>query len=343
MLFEKKCTVYIKRNGIDFFQGGVQELQIPSSIYQNIEILDLENFKKIVSDFAKSKLKKCTSLIILSDDLIFSKEIVAKDENDLKFKSDNFLSSIPHEEDSIRIKKIRGDEKVLVLATNKKIYETVKNILEDLDWKVNAVVPVTLFKDELGIENNNFDENSSKKIASSKDLIKISDFLSDEEEQRLERKSTFKLYIYFGVFILFLAGILLLAFRFGYLSFKVFDGREITPIVNEASESAKETEATESGQLAREEIKVQILNGSGVAGQAGKIRDQLIRLGYNFTNIEVGNAETSEYTEILFSLNMSGELKDEILESLRETFENVIAGDKVEEGDFDIKITTGTE
>lgn len=55
-----------------------------------------------------------------------------------------------------------------------------------------------------------------------------------------------------------------------------------------------------------QEIKVQVLNGSGKVGIAKQIRDKLVRNGFNV--IEFGNTETQNYENMLI-LNRSGNMK----------------------------------
>ena len=64
-----------------------------------------------------------------------------------------------------------------------------------------------------------------------------------------------------------------------------------TPVeVSEATPSPAPASAVK-----REELKVQILNGSGVSGEAGKAKTLLEGLGYK--NVDTGNASSSDFTQ----------------------------------------------
>ena len=78
---------------------------------------------------------------------------------------------------------------------------------------------------------------------------------------------------------------------------------------SEASATATPTPVTESK---RSEIKLQILNGSGVSGLAGKAKTYLEGLGYK--NVVAGNAPTSDFTETVISVKDGG---DDFLETLK--------------------------
>lgn len=55
----------------------------------------------------------------------------------------------------------------------------------------------------------------------------------------------------------------------------------------------KDYEATQSGAINVSEIKVEVLNGSGVAGSASKMAERFTAIGYDVVKID--NAETQDY------------------------------------------------
>lgn len=59
-----------------------------------------------------------------------------------------------------------------------------------------------------------------------------------------------------------------------------------------STRSAEENISTDSATLDKNQLNVTVLNGTGIAGQAAKIKDFLIELGYS--KIETGNAEEAE-------------------------------------------------
>jgi len=93
-------------------------------------------------------------------------------------------------------------------------------------------------------------------------------------------------------------------------------------------------------KIEREEIKIQVLNGTGITGGAGSLKTKLEKLGYS--QIEVGNAPTSNFTatELIFNDDVPKTVRDEIQELLEDTYQDV----EVEENSldkYDIRITTG--
>lgn len=106
-----------------------------------------------------------------------------------------------------------------------------------------------------------------------------------------------------------------------------------------------ETEATPqaspSSTLKRDELKVQVLNGSGVSGAAGKAKSLLESLGYK--NVEVGNASVSNLaqTEVAI-LDTKKEFLDMIIKDLSANYEAVGASKPLATtSKFDLVITIG--
>ncbi|MBI2011933.1 LytR C-terminal domain-containing protein [Candidatus Daviesbacteria bacterium] len=95
-----------------------------------------------------------------------------------------------------------------------------------------------------------------------------------------------------------------------------------------------------SSAVRKEEIKIKILNGSGVAGQAGRVRNSLLKLG--FKNIEIGNDPNAdgEKTVVEYISQVNSDILDEILSELKRSFKN-ISTEKSKIDDFDVVIITG--
>lgn len=91
----------------------------------------------------------------------------------------------------------------------------------------------------------------------------------------------------------------------------------------------------------KSEIKVEVLNGTGVPGEAGFLQDELEKLG--FEDITAGNADEQEATETIatYSRELSAAVADEITARLEELYEKVRTRRATVSGDFDLTITTG--
>lgn len=95
-------------------------------------------------------------------------------------------------------------------------------------------------------------------------------------------------------------------------------------------------------EFVNSDFRVQVLNGSGVSGQAGAVAGLLEEEG--FEDVVVGNASTQDFedTEVQMKEDVPSEVFDEIAKILSDY--TVVEGDELDEGDdFDIIITVGQE
>ena len=92
----------------------------------------------------------------------------------------------------------------------------------------------------------------------------------------------------------------------------------------------------------RKEFKIQVLNGSGTAGLAGKAKDKLEALGY--PEVSVGNADSKDYTETEISIKKSkvGFIAD-IKKDLSDYTLAQDPGTVTEDSEFDVEIILGSE
>ncbi len=93
----------------------------------------------------------------------------------------------------------------------------------------------------------------------------------------------------------------------------------------------------------RAALSVQILNGSGISGEAGRAEEVLADLGYE--NIEIGNADGSDYLNITIQIK---EELEEIVEFIIEDLESrytVNADYEILEDDseYDVVVIVGSE
>lgn len=89
------------------------------------------------------------------------------------------------------------------------------------------------------------------------------------------------------------------------------------------------------------EISILILNGTGIAGEAGLLQTQLEDLGY--TVIEVDNADSTdnEVTLVVFASNIPQSLQEEMIEELGDMYQEINSTTSSQLNDNEIEITTG--
>lgn len=123
------------------------------------------------------------------------------------------------------------------------------------------------------------------------------------------------------------------------LLFKPLEKTNETSSIVQPAFTPSPTSNLKTSSIKKEEIKIKVLNGSGVKGQAAKMKDLLEKLG--FKDIEIGSADDpQEVTEGNFGSEIPNDIKKEIRESLEKIYQKVDEKDN-ENSDFNILIVTG--
>ncbi|TSC66338.1 MAG: Uncharacterized protein CEO21_206 [Microgenomates group bacterium Gr01-1014_80] len=358
MFFSSKVLLYVRKNKLEVFLNGKRdEVEFPPKVFQNIEILDSGSFEKLVGEFlAGMKLSKKKAVILLSDEITFHKSIPAVEADKVATMTQTFLDSVPFDPQTVALKKLQSGDQILLLATNKEVYEILLRVTDNLDWKILSVIPLTVFKEKLGLSDDVLDSGVARRILSDKKLITLSDFLSSGVDKPQKNGSPLTAIVIFIFVLLIISGLTFEAIKLGviknpvpYLKNLVGGDSKKAPekkVSQEGTSSAEEKSSSHSASLPgdaweRGDAKVQVLNGSGVAGQAAKVRDILVELGYDEANIELGNATGSGETVVIFSKKVPGEIRDELIAELEKTFADVTMQEDTADNEFDVIITTG--
>ena len=109
------------------------------------------------------------------------------------------------------------------------------------------------------------------------------------------------------------------------------------PVVEETEDV---TATPTSGLLNKDDIRIEVLNGTGIAKQASFLEEELGKLGYS--DIETGNVDEGEYdaTEVTYSTSVDERVRGEIEEKLGQLYKEVKTKESTLK-DFDIQIIIG--
>ncbi|MBI4038380.1 LytR C-terminal domain-containing protein [Candidatus Daviesbacteria bacterium] len=333
------CLLYLRKDRIELFLGSKKaQVLFPASLVQNIEILDPASFKQLVHEFlSQLELKNKKILVVLSEELFFQTIIAGSDDEQPEVRASQFISSVPFDPAKIAFKKITSGNQIRLIAANKDFFRPFGST--ETSWKILAVVPISIFQDSEDI-GNELDVNMVRKIMTKKPLIKAGNLLSPEEEV-ISKSWLSKNYLTLLILVI-LSSILLAFIVFSDMDYfaKNENVQKPTNLPKESSTSAEQEESSASAKES-DQIRIQIFNGSGIVGQAAKLKNELNSLGYN--NIEIGDAVGAGATKTIavFSSQVSAGDREQILEKLKTIFETVEAQEGPEKDEFDAIITTG--
>lgn len=373
MLGNVSYLIYIKKNAVEVYKKGIEEpalMQIPPTALYHLEVQNPILLENLLTTFIHNlNLKKQKGIIMLSPSIIFEKTIppspTKSSEEIIKFFED-----IPLEQEEIAKKVVHLPDQTLLMGTNKSLYEKVISIFESVGWQIKAVIPSILvgeYPDESILPPEDI-----KHILSDSKLQKEADFLIDnqkvkqtvakpklnplneEETQQQNPKNLKQIILLVFALIFFIGAAGFFAWNNGYVQklLKIPTGKNNTQQNMQASQSASVSQNTSQASAsatqqptikeakAKDKMKVQILNGSGIVGQASRVRDLLSEIGYD--DFELGNASTSaEATKVEFVSEITQSLRDELTTQLEKLFAKIQTKEATTETKYDITITTG--
>lgn len=197
-------------------------------------------------------------------------------------------------------------------------------------------------------ENFSEDKQVEKKEMSSEE---IKEWLSEvrPEKESVKEKKGFPLKVIIWIIVVLailgalVGGIIYYKSSFSEKSDLATQPDEETTTPTATPEPTEETES-ESEEVSLEDYKVRVLNGSGIAGEAGEVADLLVNAG--FTSPDTGNAGSYDFTTTVVELKEN--IPDSVYNSIKEALSDDYVVEKSEEkledtSSYDIVVTVGTQ
>ena len=343
-VFSKKIVVFLAQNGLVFYKTKKKEslrLLFPSEITSYQEIVNEKKFEELISGFLAqfSQKEKKDVIIILSSNLVYSK-VISKVKTKEKSKSEEeFIRSLPLAKSRVIIKTVPMGKDEIIFATNKVFYEFVVNVFLQSGFRVPIVASISLFTNNP--VNKELSETFLHEIRKESKALGVGNFLSsenesfeeiaDQDEEEADEEvvlphQSIKQYLMLFISIAFLTGALLYTLiSLGVIknplgsreksaatpSASLTSAPSASPSFSPEIEAALKS-ASASAPLTKENVRIQILNGSGIEGQAGIMRSSFITEGYE--EVETGNSdEIKEITVIQFTKNVPDELERDVI------------------------------
>lgn len=230
-----------------------------------------------------------------------------------------------------------------IASSGKALPEYVLGIFRRLKFKVQYIVPSTIFE---GVNpNTQLNQAQTKAILNSEKLLRAGNLNFFSPNQKSHK----------NLYFLALSVVLILFF---FLGFNIFQNQinpkdiskneelsivyiDTTPAPSPQDAAVQSPSPSPSAVIKKTELKIKVLNGSGVSGQAAKVKNELLEAG--FLDIETGNASVSSQlaTMVEFGPDISGETVAEIKTVLEDIFKKVGTKQNPSLSPAGILITTG--
>jgi LytR cell envelope-related transcriptional attenuator len=366
--------IYLDRNKLSFFIPSISQvetIEFKESIIRDLNVVDRKKYKEQIKKYIQlKKLVNCEVILVLAKSVCFETDIEITKDKPYTDQKKAFLDLIPFE--NVFIRKLEEGKKTKVIAVNRNLYEPLLKVLGELDCKVDIMVSKHLI--EKIVDGGEFSYDQGVAIIESMEKIENMNFLGfkfspeekEKEKEEVKKVEKKRLLIMIPAFslLLIVMGILLYFNReslflikkkpmdLSYLTQQAQidqpEGELTTEGVDQESveaSSSAETQLIQADQLSLEileNLSINVLNGSGIPGQAGKVQDALEEFG--FKNIAVGNVRqtTSPKTLVLYKPQVDQATRKAILDILKELRFDYNIQDN-QDIDFDVVISTSLQ
>ena len=340
----------------------LKEIIFPSEIIVDGEISDIKAFRKyLVNEIGDIAKRVKVGVILIGAGLLYQRSV--DDQGDIPKAKEALFSSVPFDRKYISEKIIETPSKTYLLVTHKLFYETLMSACQERAVVIMAVLPLSLFSDEEVVTT--IANKIVKVILTKEELYDRGNFISQQEDvspvkdaretvdqvdkaQPVSGDATYRAVRVWNttrlvVVLGFLIALTAILGGLIYLQINRYQApgqpKEVAP-VSVITPTPTPTEAPE--EVSKGDLAVVIENGTGTAGQAGKVKALVQSLDY--INIETGNADSLDYekTEVIFSGKVSQAQQKELKDLLLKSFTAVVASFD-DASKTDVRIITGQE
>ncbi len=348
-------VIYIDRNYLYFYGGNVHApipLQFQPTTVKDMELINFEDLEKQIDTLIKTnKILPDETGIVVAHQSSFEKLILSKVVGvELETEKKKFLDNVPFED--IMYKEFPAANGIKLVAVNKELIYAIKNIFLHRGFRIVAITSVTALYPENDVPFNlslaqQFIKKASQLSQATFPVEDIEIPSTDAyDESNKPPNNNNRIFLLAGVFIILigaLAALLLLrkpeekeSTKKTVTPIPVNTVATVTAVPSVASPSAGITQAPSVSPSAKTGISIQILNGSGQAGQADELKTKIEEAGYK--TVSTGNAPTfqSNRSLVVFKPAVSQEVRTEITNLITEIIGPVsvqsnteIAGDVV--------------
>lgn len=236
-----------------------------------------------------------------------------------------------------------------IINSGKNILKTLTETLQRIGWKINKVIPEAIF-----VSLNNKEKYEKEDIEHILSRAKPFKNYNLVNFKNIGFNFSKNIYFLITAIMLLISGSLFFIYKNHpkpvQITAKV--APEPSAILSPSPELISPSPspaftpspaASASAEIAKEDLKIEILNGSGITGQSSKLREKLLKEGYK--NIETGNdfGNNNSSTVIIFSSKVPEDIRSSLIKFLKKSFSKISSSIDDTLVKFDIIITTAKQ
>ncbi len=327
---------------LEYPEGAVEDMEFTDTRFIESQILVWKNEEKIAES---------NTYLLFAEDCYFRKDFPkmppAEDPQVI-----SFLSMVPFQHKLSKTFQLEQGATAVSLSTN--VYRPIVQVLDSLHCTVTLAMPLFAINPEILKQGKPVEIIS--KLGSMFDQLKLLSFISeDEREKKMKANQKIQtglpadkkqLILLVGMFVVLL-GLLGLVYRWSVTSDEL-PAQPAPSIVPSIAPTAEPTPvATESAAVTAPDptevaaTTIQVLNGSGIPGQADQVRQALLDAG--FATVVTGNntGGTVSRASIVFDASVSEPVRKLLVDSVGTVVTQAPIIEQANEAtEFDVRIVT---
>lgn len=348
MKSNSKLIVFLDRQKIIFVGpqlSAALTLDLPPTLVFDLEVVDPEGVNTLLLNFVEQNKIFASEIIIITSEAVYYQQdgSTLNDLSERKKQTDQFLATVPFK--NLISKDYTTGTSTKSVALNKDFYEPIVRFFEKSNFNVVAILPLFIIE-RFHLTLTAFSSKEAKEIFQKYKLLESYSLITAQDIKKSvstpihhQKQDQGRTLILLSVFLLLI--IILLGFVFlRPMLMKNSSTKVIQPTALVPTTAPTQTPTPTITYLATENIRIKVINSSGTANQAAKLKQNLSVLDVKeITTASAPNLSAAK-NKITYNLSVS----PEILEKINTIVDNLVGPSTLTQSpdlvDVDIQITT---
>lgn len=359
--------IFLDRSGFLLYQDSLPNVwQFPFSedTVRHLEVINRDGLVDNILSFIKTnKLMSTSLIIILSDGVVFQKDLAPIQEGDnpegetREKEIQQFLENVPFE---YFIAKVVGSARIV--ATNKELLETIILPFKKIGCTVAAVVPSFVYDGKIDFSFG-LTPDAAKAVLRNPDLLKMGNMLVDQKEAEVkkapedkelhqdslkQKPKNIRQIVLIAVFV-----ILLIVLAIAYFAMSNSDNASVSSNINSSAPQVPvpvtptidvlpTANITASpSAINSKETKTTIVVNSQTESVGNVLKRLLEKLGLQDVAVSVTETQNPARSSILFSQNIDNETRRIVTEEVRKILPDVSGQESANLENLSISVVVG--
>lgn len=360
-MFSKNHPIilFIDRSGFSIFQDtlpNIAKFNFTPDIVANLDVVNREQFSNLIATFIQiNKILPSSLVLILSDNMVYEKNLInpapntvqnPASQNPSSIPSDvngqhkeeiqGFLEDIPFEE--VLAKVIKTDQLNRIVAVNKDLVMTIADVFLNKGSTVEAIIPSFMYGPNMNFAAG-LTQNNIQAILGESEILRTGNLLTNQQmiispqSLEIERKEKEKkpqnlsLYLLIGVFVTLLVILVVVYLNLGASkappsSPKVKSSVRNNVIAPTVVPTFVQTQVSLI-PVDLKSIRVKIVQNPSSGEVAESVKNKLLGMGFQDIINEISQTPISERSSVVFSRTVPADVREVVFAEIKKILPDV--------------------